>query len=62
MPAATGYSQAAKVPKLLAFGIALSNVRCPSERWDPVTSVPRSTVFTTLGSNFRWNDKTKETT
>src|SRR5450830_1704318 len=67
IPAATGYSQAAKVPKLLAFGIALSNVqRCllgrrPSERWDPVAFALHSTVFTTLGSNFRWNDTVNKT-
>src|SRR5450830_803407 len=67
IPAATGYSQAAKLPRLLAFGFALSNVqRCllgrrPSERWDPVASAHRSSFVTTLGSNFRWNDKAKET-
>src|SRR5450830_832476 len=40
--------------------ISTSSLRRPSERWDPVTSVRHSTIFTTLGSNFRWNDEANE--
>jgi len=36
-------------------------IRRPSARWDPVTSVRHSPLFTTLGSSVRWNDEAKET-
>src|SRR5450830_876339 len=42
--------------------ISTSSLRRPSERWDPVASAHHSTVCTTLGSNFRWNDEANEAT
>ena|GEM_PF-6448440 len=63
----TGWLQAVTAPAARLRHRAFNVQRCllgcrPSKRCDTVASAHHSTVFTTLGSNFRWNDEANEAT